>query len=141
MPPTDLGSTACRCVLEVCSLPHSASGSCSTAGPGSTLVFATVSVLQGFQHSISSHLESSFYSIHYVAVNSKLPGQVFSAFSKCGVWWQARLGAMASSTPSELDRMSLCCACILSGIKTRAAALEQLMSAEEMCTHCAKRMM
>lgn len=71
-----------------------------------TPLFAAISVLQGFQHSISSHLESLFYSLYYVALNSKLPaGEVFTAFSKCDLWWQARLGAMSSSTPSELDRI------------------------------------
>lgn len=47
-----------------------------------TPLFAAISVLRGSQHSVSSHLESLFYSLYYLALNSKLPGdKVFTTYA------------------------------------------------------------
>ena len=71
-----------------------------------TPLFAAVSVLQGCQHSISSHLESLFYSLYYLALGCKLPDcKVFETLAQCHLWWMTRLGAMMSRPPHDLDRI------------------------------------
>ena len=71
-----------------------------------TPLFAAISVLQGFQHSISSHLESLFYSLYYVALGCKLPDcKVFETLVQCPLWWMTRVGAMLSQEPHGLDRI------------------------------------
>ena len=69
-----------------------------------TPLFGAISVLKGFQHSISSHLESLFYSLYYIALGSKMPdAKVFETFQKCDLWWMIRFGAMMAQAPSHLD--------------------------------------
>ena len=71
-----------------------------------TPLFGAISVLKGLQHSISSHLESLFYSLYYVALGSKMPdAKVFETFEKCDLWWTIRSGAMMAQAPSHLDRI------------------------------------
>lgn len=71
-----------------------------------TPLFKAISVLKGLQHSISSHLESLFYSLYYVALGSKMPdAKVFETFEKCALWWMIRSGAMMAQAPSHLDRI------------------------------------
>ena len=71
-----------------------------------TPLFGAISVLKGLQHSISSHLESLFYSLYYVALGSKMPdAKVFEQFEKCDLWWMIRSGAMMAQAPSHLDRI------------------------------------
>ncbi len=71
-----------------------------------TPLFAAIPVLQGSQHSISNHLESSLYSLYYLALGCKLPGcKVFETFAQCYLWWMTRVGAMMSRAPHDLDRI------------------------------------
>lgn len=69
-----------------------------------TPLFGAISLLKGFQHSISSHLESLFYSLYYIALGSKMPdAKVFETFQKCDLWWMIRFGGMMAQAPSHLD--------------------------------------
>ncbi|DBA76250.1 TPA: hypothetical protein ACH3X1_009970 [Trebouxia sp. C0004] len=71
-----------------------------------TPLLGAISVLKGFQHSISSHLESLFYSLYYLALGSNLPdAKVFETFAHCNLWWMTRLGAMVSQSPCPVDHI------------------------------------
>ncbi|DBB07020.1 TPA: hypothetical protein ACH3X1_011611 [Trebouxia sp. C0004] len=71
-----------------------------------TPLFAAILVLQGSKHSISSHLESLFYSLYYLALGCKLPDcKVFEKFAQCHLRWLTRFGATMSRPPHDLDRI------------------------------------
>ena len=71
-----------------------------------TPLFGAISVLKGSQHSISSQLESLFYSLYYVALGSNLPdAKVFEMFPQCNLWWVSRAGAMVSEAPCHVDHI------------------------------------
>lgn len=70
-----------NCLLQVCSGSES-----PVEGLGKitmTPLFGAISVLEGFQHSISSYLESLFYSLYHLALGSDLPdANVFNTFAQ-----------------------------------------------------------
>lgn len=71
-----------------------------------TPLFGAISVLKGSRHTISSHLESLFYSLYYVAVGSNMPdAKVFETFAQCHLWWVSRQGTMVSELPCHVDRI------------------------------------
>ncbi|DBA96037.1 TPA: hypothetical protein ACH3X1_001538 [Trebouxia sp. C0004] len=71
-----------------------------------TPLFGAISVLKGFQHSISSHLESLLYELYYLALGSNLAdAKVFETFAQCNLWWMTRLGAMVSQSPCHADHI------------------------------------
>lgn len=94
------------CLVQVSSGGHD----CTVEDLGTltmTPLFVAVSVLKGFQHSISSQLLLLFFSPDYLALGSKSPDdKVFEMFAKRDMWppwWMTRFGAMVSQEPCYLD--------------------------------------